>query len=81
MAMVTVEHETCFVQLDVGKWLHRGHFVGSRQRCDWISAVSVVPQRRKRRTGNQKQFPKFRKKMRIITSRESISLSAPHLIK
>ena len=32
-------------------------------------------------TGNQKHFPKFWKKTKIITSREFISLTAPHLIK
>ena len=31
-------------------------------------------------TGNQKHFPKFWKKTKIITSRESIALAAPHLI-
>ena len=30
-------------------------------------------------TGNQKHFPKFWKKTKIITSREFISLAAPHL--
>jgi uncharacterized protein len=32
-------------------------------------------------TGNQKHFPKFWKKTKIITPRECISLVAPHLIK
>ena len=32
-------------------------------------------------TGNQKHFPKFWKKTKIITSREFFSLTAPHLIK
>jgi putative PIN family toxin of toxin-antitoxin system len=32
-------------------------------------------------TGNQKHFPKFWKKTKIITPREFISLVAPHLIK
>lgn len=32
-------------------------------------------------TGNQKHFPRFWKKTKIITTREFISLSAPHLIK
>ena len=32
-------------------------------------------------TGNQKHFPKFWKKTKIITSREFISLAAPHLVK
>jgi predicted nucleic acid-binding protein len=32
-------------------------------------------------TGNQKHFPKFWKSTKIITSREFISLAAPHLIK
>jgi uncharacterized protein len=32
-------------------------------------------------TGNQRHFPKFWKKTKIITTREFISLSAPHLIK
>ena len=31
-------------------------------------------------TGNQKHFPTFWKKTKIITSREFISLTAPHLI-
>jgi putative PIN family toxin of toxin-antitoxin system len=31
-------------------------------------------------TGNQKHFPRFWKKTKIITSREFISLVAPHLI-
>ncbi len=30
-------------------------------------------------TGNQKHFPKFWKKTKIITSREFITLAAPHL--
>jgi putative PIN family toxin of toxin-antitoxin system len=32
-------------------------------------------------TGNQKHFPRFWKKTTIISSREFISLAAPHLIK
>jgi putative PIN family toxin of toxin-antitoxin system len=32
-------------------------------------------------TGNQKHFPRFWKKTKIITARDFISLSAPHLIK
>ncbi len=32
-------------------------------------------------TGNQKHFPRFWKKTKIITAREFISLAAPHLIK
>jgi putative PIN family toxin of toxin-antitoxin system len=32
-------------------------------------------------TGNQKHFPKFWKKTKVITPREFISLVAPHLIK
>jgi predicted nucleic acid-binding protein len=32
-------------------------------------------------TGNQRHFPKFWKKTKIITTREFISLAAPHLIK
>jgi predicted nucleic acid-binding protein len=32
-------------------------------------------------TGNQKHFPRFWKKTKIITTREFISLAAPHLIK
>ncbi len=32
-------------------------------------------------TGNQKHFPKFWKKTKVITSREFIGLTAPHLIK
>jgi uncharacterized protein len=32
-------------------------------------------------TGNQRHFPRFWKKTKIITSREFISLAAPHLIK
>ena len=32
-------------------------------------------------TGNQKHFPRFWKKTKIITTREFISLTAPHLIK
>jgi putative PIN family toxin of toxin-antitoxin system len=32
-------------------------------------------------TGNQKHFPRFWKKTKIVTTREFISLSAPHLIK
>jgi uncharacterized protein len=31
-------------------------------------------------TGNQRHFPKFWKKTKVITSREFISLVAPHLI-
>jgi uncharacterized protein len=32
-------------------------------------------------TGNQKHFPRFWKKTKIINSREFISLAAPHLIR
>jgi putative PIN family toxin of toxin-antitoxin system len=32
-------------------------------------------------TGNQRHFPRFWKKTKIITTREFISLGAPHLIK
>jgi putative PIN family toxin of toxin-antitoxin system len=32
-------------------------------------------------TGNQRHFPKYWKKTKIITPREFISLAAPHLIK
>ncbi|HXC43306.1 MAG TPA: putative toxin-antitoxin system toxin component, PIN family [Candidatus Dormibacteraeota bacterium] len=32
-------------------------------------------------TGNQKHFPRFWKKTKIINSREFVSLAAPHLIK
>jgi uncharacterized protein len=32
-------------------------------------------------TGNQRHFPRFWKKTKIITAREFISLTAPHLIK
>jgi putative PIN family toxin of toxin-antitoxin system len=32
-------------------------------------------------TGNRKHFPRFWKKAKIITTREFISLTAPHLIK
>jgi predicted nucleic acid-binding protein len=32
-------------------------------------------------TGNQKHFPRFWKKTKIITPREFISLTAPHLTK
>jgi predicted nucleic acid-binding protein len=32
-------------------------------------------------TGNQKHFPRFWKKTKIITTRDFISLAAPHLIK
>ena len=32
-------------------------------------------------TGNQRHFPRFWKQTKIITSREFISLAAPHLIK
>ncbi len=31
-------------------------------------------------TGNQKHFPRFWKKTKVITSREFVSLVAPHLI-
>jgi uncharacterized protein len=31
-------------------------------------------------TGNQKHFPRFWKKTKVITSREFVSLAAPHLI-
>jgi putative PIN family toxin of toxin-antitoxin system len=31
-------------------------------------------------TGNQKHFPRFWKKTKIVTTREFISLAAPHLI-
>jgi uncharacterized protein len=31
-------------------------------------------------TGNQRHFPKFWKKTKVITSREFISVVAPHLI-
>ena len=31
-------------------------------------------------TGNQRHFPKFWKKTKVITSREFISIVAPHLI-
>jgi uncharacterized protein len=31
-------------------------------------------------TGNQKHFPRFWKKTKVITPREFISLAAPHLI-
>jgi predicted nucleic acid-binding protein len=31
-------------------------------------------------TGNQKHFPRFWKKTKVITTREFISLAAPHLI-
>src|SRR5262249_50614748 len=31
-------------------------------------------------TGNQRHFPKFWKKTKVITSREFISIAAPHLI-
>ena len=31
-------------------------------------------------TGNQRHFPKFWKKIKVITSREFISIVAPHLI-
>jgi hypothetical protein len=31
-------------------------------------------------TGNQGHFPKFWKKTKVITSREFISIAAPHLI-
>jgi predicted nucleic acid-binding protein len=32
-------------------------------------------------TGNQRHFPRFWKKTKIITAREFISLAAPHLIR
>jgi putative PIN family toxin of toxin-antitoxin system len=32
-------------------------------------------------TGNQRHFPRFWKKTKIITTREFISLAAPHLIR
>jgi putative PIN family toxin of toxin-antitoxin system len=32
-------------------------------------------------TGNQRHFPRFWKQIKIITSREFITLAAPHLIK
>jgi uncharacterized protein len=32
-------------------------------------------------TGNQRHFPRFWKKTKIISSREFVSLAAPHLIK
>ena len=32
-------------------------------------------------TGNQRHFPKFWKKTKVITTREFISLAVPHLIK
>ena len=32
-------------------------------------------------TGNQKHFPKFWKQTKVITSREFISIAAPHLVK
>jgi len=32
-------------------------------------------------TGNQKHFPKFWKNTKIVTSRELVSLAAPHLVK
>jgi len=31
-------------------------------------------------TGNQRHFPKFWKKTKVITSRELISIAAPHLV-
>jgi len=31
-------------------------------------------------TGNQKEFPRFRKKNKVMTPREYIILDAPHLI-
>jgi putative PIN family toxin of toxin-antitoxin system len=31
-------------------------------------------------TGNQKHFPRFWKKTKIVTSREFVSLAAPHLL-
>jgi putative PIN family toxin of toxin-antitoxin system len=42
--------------------------------ADAASADSLV-------TGNQRHFPRFWKKTKIISSREFISLAAPHLIK
>ena len=32
-------------------------------------------------TGNQKHFPKFWKKTKVVTPREFVSLAAPHLVK
>jgi uncharacterized protein len=32
-------------------------------------------------TGNQKHFPRFWKKTKVVTPREFVSLSAPHLVK
>lgn len=32
-------------------------------------------------TGNQKHFPKFWKKTKIVTPREFVSLAAPHLVR
>jgi putative PIN family toxin of toxin-antitoxin system len=32
-------------------------------------------------TGNQKHFPRFWKKTKVITPREFVSLAAPHLVK
>jgi putative PIN family toxin of toxin-antitoxin system len=32
-------------------------------------------------TGNQKHFPKFWKNTKVITSRDFVSLAAPHLVK
>jgi len=32
-------------------------------------------------TGNQKHFPRFWKKTKIVTPREFVSLAAPHLVK
>ena len=32
-------------------------------------------------TGNQKHFPKFWKSTKVVTSREFVSLAAPHLVK
>jgi putative PIN family toxin of toxin-antitoxin system len=32
-------------------------------------------------TGNQKHFPKFWKNTKVVTSRELVSLAAPHLVK
>jgi uncharacterized protein len=32
-------------------------------------------------TGNQKHFPKFWKKTKVVTAREFVSLAAPHLVK
>jgi predicted nucleic acid-binding protein len=32
-------------------------------------------------TGNQRHFPKFRKKTKVINSREFIDIVAPHLVR